>query len=131
MTTLGPTARLIAMHRLLLAGLFTVAIAVGGGAFSSPIAHAEWDIEAFDKCMAQPHNEDPLATWHMYCCINSGGTVTPDGGCTNSPEALQGSGTETGTQRAPMPAPAIPPAQQGSPDSAGPAAPILPGSSWG
>ena len=84
--------------------LLGTTVAFGLALGSATVAHAEWDIEAYDNCMAKPHQEDPLGKWHMYCCINSGGTVTPDGGCTDSPEATQGTNTEgTGVLRAPLP----------------------------
>jgi hypothetical protein len=70
------------MRRFAHASLLVVAFAIGASAFGhTAIANAEWDIEAYDKCMAMPHVEEPHHPYHADCCVASGGVVDGEGGC--------------------------------------------------
>jgi hypothetical protein len=55
-------------YRLMVASVFTAAAAIG----CSAIANADWDIEKYDACMKQPHQESDEG-YHGYCCLMSGG----------------------------------------------------------
>src|SRR6185312_7634877 len=64
------------------AALLAGAIALGVSTFGHPaIASAEWDIEKYDNCMAQPHVEDPHHPYHADCCVASGGITDGEGHC--------------------------------------------------
>ncbi|HZQ32999.1 MAG TPA: hypothetical protein VFB19_14845 [Mycobacterium sp.] len=72
-------ARPAGVRRFARAALFAGAIALGAGVFGhTAIASAEWDIEKYDKCMANPHTEDPGQTYHSLCCFASGGIWDAD-----------------------------------------------------
>lgn len=64
------------------AALLAGAIVLGVSTFGHPaIASAEWDIEKYDNCMAQPHVEDPHHPYHADCCVASGGITDGEGHC--------------------------------------------------
>jgi hypothetical protein len=70
------------MRRFAHASLLAVAFAIGASAFGhTAIASAEWDIEAYDKCMAMPHVEAPHHPYHADCCVASGGIADGEGRC--------------------------------------------------
>ncbi|HZQ30436.1 MAG TPA: hypothetical protein VFB19_01720 [Mycobacterium sp.] len=75
-------ARSAGVRRLARAALLAGMIALGANTLGhSGIASAEWDIEAYDNCMAQPHIEDPHHPYHAVCCVSSGGIVDGEGRC--------------------------------------------------
>jgi hypothetical protein len=77
--------------------LITSACIIGATVFGqSPIARADWDIEAFDKCMAQTVRSEDV------CCFESGGQVGTNGHCVAPPANAQG------TQGTPKPRPVVP-----------------------
>ena len=77
------------LRRLGLATLFTAAVTIGIG--YPAVASAEWDIGAYDHCMATPHN-DP--NFHEYCCNGSGGVWTGSK-CVAPADNQQGPGDTT------------------------------------
>jgi hypothetical protein len=96
MTPIGPAVIPAGLRRLVAATLFTAAVAVGSSAFGHlAIARADWDIGAYDACMAQPHTGTGAEEqkYHMYCCGMSGGVVTASGGC-GAPVNFNGPGQE-------------------------------------
>ncbi len=77
--------------------LLTAACIIGATVLGqSPIARADWDIEAFDKCMAQTVRSEDV------CCLDSGGWVGANGHCGAPPATAQG------TQGTPKPRPVVP-----------------------
>lgn len=67
--TLGRTSHCLAT------AIVTVALAVG----SAAVARAEWDIEAYDKCMDDPNTD--TFTEFKICCESTGGIYTRDLNC--------------------------------------------------
>jgi hypothetical protein len=84
------------MRRFAYAALLAGTVALGVTALGhSGVASAEWDIEAYDKCMGRPHVEEPHHPYHADCCVASGGVVDGEGGC-RAPVDLTVSGTPLG-----------------------------------
>jgi hypothetical protein len=98
------------MRRFTHAALLAGAIALGASAFGhTAIASAEWDIEAYDKCMAVPHVEQPHHPYHADCCVASGGVTDGEGHC-RAPVDLSGvQGTPLGPQLGQPARPPVPP----------------------
>lgn len=102
MTTTIPAA-LSAARRILPAALLASGLVLG----SSPaVAIAEWDIEAYDNCMAQPHGPATGNVWeeqYAYnCCIDSGGQWSEAGHkCVAPPVSEQGPGITTSSRPLP------------------------------
>jgi hypothetical protein len=104
-----PTA---GIRRLAHAALLAGALALGASAFGhTAIASAEWDIEAYDKCVGTPHKEDPQQSYHVYCCLGSGGVWDDNSNTCRAPVDLSaGLGTPLGPKlgqpsRQPVPPP--------------------------
>jgi hypothetical protein len=87
MQAIAPTAMTV-VGRCLVAAAATA----GGSVLPLPaVAHGEWDIEAYDNCMAEPHGPATDSgnlhnNWHFYCCQMSGG-VWHNGNCVAPVEA--------------------------------------------
>jgi hypothetical protein len=47
-------------RQVMASALLGTTVAFGLALGSATVAYAEWDIEAYDNCMAKPHQEDPL-----------------------------------------------------------------------
>jgi hypothetical protein len=97
MTAIIGIATSAGLPRLMYACVFTAAVALG----CSAVANADWDIQKYDECMKQPHQENDEG-YHAFCCIQSGGVWTMGQTCA-APVNAQGPG-ETPTSR-PMPPP--------------------------
>ncbi|HKV18237.1 MAG TPA: hypothetical protein VJR50_04330 [Mycobacterium sp.] len=86
--------------RRLSAATFTMA-AFAVGPIATAMAAPEWDIDAYDKCMAKTVR-DPAT-----CCLMSGGNISPDDpNVCLAPAALE---QETGAQETGPTRPALPP----------------------
>jgi len=83
--TANHTARRRFTHAVLLAG----AIALGASAFGhTAIASAEWDIEAYDRCIEVNRVlNKPPAVDDVRCCIESGGNISDQTGKCVAPPA--------------------------------------------
>ncbi|MFY9921315.1 MAG: hypothetical protein WAL26_23405 [Mycobacterium sp.] len=86
MTSSAPSS----LRRLITAALSVAAIALGTAA--TAIAEPEWDIDAYDKCMAKTVR-DPAT-----CCLLSGGNVgDKDPNVCTAPAAVQQGAAVEGT----------------------------------
>jgi hypothetical protein len=85
-------ARPAGMRRFTRAALLAGAIALGASAFGhTAIASAEWDIEAYDRCMEVNRvlNQPPGGVADVRCCIESGGNISdPTGKCVAPPARI-------------------------------------------
>jgi hypothetical protein len=79
------TRRCYPITKLTRTGQFLAAASLTAGlAFAAaPIAHAEWDIGAYDECMAK------TIRIPADCCLDSGGAFGSDGVTCVAPHALQ------------------------------------------
>lgn len=95
---------------------FTIGLALG----SAAIASAEWDIEAYDKCMAKTVR-DPV-----ICCFDSGGIPTgPDFRGCQSPPVNDAMVDQSGPTRSPEEIVSGPVNEFNVPDAVVPGAPVL------
>ncbi len=72
-TAIYPHSVSAALRHVVPAAVIASALALGFPA----VANAEWDIQKYDNCMAQPHGPATGSVWeeqYAYnCCVDSGG----------------------------------------------------------
>jgi hypothetical protein len=113
MTTIIPAA-LSASRRILPAAVVASGLVLG---LSPAVATAEWDIEAYDNCMKQPHGPATGNVWeeqYRYnCCVDSGGQWSDaQQKCVAPPMNAQEPGSATSSR--PLPPGAVIPALPGN-----------------
>ncbi len=99
---------------------FTIGLALG----SATVANAEWDIEAYDKCMDDPKTD----TFYEFeiCCKNSGGVVGRGGGVhCNAPSVNDPMAGQPAPPRSPEEIVSGPVNEFNVPDGIVPGAPVL------
>ncbi|WP_319448188.1 MULTISPECIES: hypothetical protein [unclassified Mycobacterium] len=88
MDTSNFTARPVGKGRFARAALLAGAIAIGASAFGhTAIASAEWDIEAYDRCITLNQVLHKAPVEDLYCCLNSGGNISEHTGNCVAPPA--------------------------------------------
>jgi hypothetical protein len=83
-------ARPAGMRRFTHAALLAGGLAIAASAFGhTAIASAEWDIEAYDRCMEvnRVTNQPPGGVADVNCCVYSGGNISDQTGKCVAPPA--------------------------------------------